>query len=51
MERWHLPLLGRRNIPGKLSSVELREFFCFTDDDPDAIFRRRRRLNRLGIAV
>jgi len=30
MERWHLPLLGRRDIPGKLSSVELREFFSFT---------------------
>jgi len=31
MERWHLPLLGRRDIPGKLSSVELREFFSFTN--------------------
>jgi hypothetical protein len=32
MERWHLPLLGRRDIPAKLSSVELREFFSFTDE-------------------
>jgi hypothetical protein len=51
MERWHLPLLGRRAIPGKLSSIEVREFFSFTDDDLAAIFRRRSRLNRLGIAV
>src|ERR1700674_4253839 len=51
MERWHLPLLGRREIPGKLSAVEPREFFSFTDDDLRAIFRRRRRLNRLGIGV
>src|SRR3974390_2879092 len=51
MERWHLPLLGRREIPGKLSTVELREFFSFTDADLQAIFRRRRRLNQLGIAV
>jgi Domain of unknown function (DUF4158) len=51
MEHWDLPLLGRRDIPGKLSSVELREFFSFTDDDLAAIFRRRSRLNRLSIAA
>lgn len=50
MERWHLPLLECGDIPGKLSSVELREF-AFTDDNLDAIFPRLRRLNRLGIAA
>src|ERR1700674_18562 len=43
MERWHLPLLGRRDIPGKLSSVELREFFSFrVTRGRDTIVKRHR---------
>ena len=48
---WHFPLLGRRDIPGRLSSVELHEFVSLTGEKRAAIFRRRSPLNRLGVAV
>ena len=51
MHRWHRPYLGRRQLPSKLSWVEVEHFFTLTAADLAEIRRRRRTRNRLGIAL
>ena len=51
MQRWHRPFIGRKQLPVKLSWVEIEYFFTLTAADLAVIRRRRRPRNRLGIAL
>ena len=51
MRRWHIPFLGLKKIPPKLTPFEIEQFFTLSAREIEVISTRERGLHRLAVAL
>ena len=51
MPQWNQRYLGLDRFPEALSALEIEEFFGLSGEERGAVLRRRRPMNRLGVAL